>query len=92
MLDIYRQAKSELGYVATRFHQMLEDRGGVDAAKQLLHSPPSEGFTPHRQGSPSNSSDSVPGSELSGPHFPLTDVGSYWRQSAGVHALQGALP
>lgn len=45
MLEIYRQAKSELGYVATRFHQMVEDRGGVDAAKQLLHSPPSDGFT-----------------------------------------------
>lgn len=45
MLDIYRQAKSELGYVATRFHQMVENRGGVDAAKQLLHSPPSDGFT-----------------------------------------------
>lgn len=45
MLDIYRCAKSEIGYVATRFHQLVVEEGGVTAARQLLHRPPSDGFT-----------------------------------------------
>lgn len=45
MLDIYRRAKADIGYNATRFLQMVEDRGGVEAAKQLIHAPPSDGFT-----------------------------------------------
>ena len=44
MLDIYRVAKRDLSYNATRFLQLVESRGGVDAAKQLLRGPPSEGF------------------------------------------------
>lgn len=45
MLDIYRVAKRDLSYNATRFLQLVEARGGVQAAKQLLTGPPSEGFS-----------------------------------------------
>lgn len=45
MLDIYRVAKRDLSYNATRFLQMVEARGGVQAARQLLSGAPSEGFT-----------------------------------------------
>lgn len=31
MLNIYRQAKSEAGYNAWRFPQMVEDHGGIRA-------------------------------------------------------------
>ncbi len=44
MLDIYRVAKRDLSYSATRFLQLVEARGGVQAAKQLLNGPPSDGF------------------------------------------------
>ena len=45
MLSIYRQAKRDLGYNASRFLQML-NQGGLTAARQLLHAPGvSEGFT-----------------------------------------------
>jgi hypothetical protein len=45
MVSIYRQAKRDLGYNASRFLQML-DQGGLTAARQLLHAPGvSEGFT-----------------------------------------------
>ena len=47
MLTIYRTAKSEANYAATRFLQMVEDRGGLETAKHLLDSKPdevSEGF------------------------------------------------
>ena len=44
MLDIYRVAKRELSYNAARFLQLVEARGGVQAAKQLLTGSPSEGF------------------------------------------------
>ena len=44
MLDIYRVAKRDLSYNATRFLQLVEAKGGVQAAKQLLTGPPSEGF------------------------------------------------
>jgi hypothetical protein len=44
MLDIYRRAKVEAGYNASRFLQLVEARGGVAAARQLLTGPPSEGF------------------------------------------------
>jgi hypothetical protein len=44
MVSIYRQAKRDLGYNASRFLQML-DQGGLTAARQLLHAPGvSEGF------------------------------------------------
>jgi hypothetical protein len=45
MLFIYRQAKRDLGYNASRFLQMLH-QGSLTAARQLLHAPGvSEGFT-----------------------------------------------
>ena len=36
MMQIYVQAKEEAGYTATRFHQMLTEHGGVEAARRLL--------------------------------------------------------
>lgn len=36
MLEIYDTAKSESGYNAIRFRQMVADQGGLQAAKQLL--------------------------------------------------------
>ena len=46
MRQIYRSALSECRYRATRFLQLVEQRGGVAAAKQLLQSPGhSEGLT-----------------------------------------------
>ena len=38
MLSIYRKAKFECGYNATRFFQMVNEKGGLQAAKSLLHS------------------------------------------------------
>ena len=38
MLGIYQTAKSECGYNATRFHQMVNDGGGLATAKALLAS------------------------------------------------------
>jgi hypothetical protein len=35
MFDIYRRAKTEAGYNASIFLQMISDRGGVDTAKRL---------------------------------------------------------
>lgn len=46
MIEIYRRAKEECNYVATRFIQMVAEKGGVATAKSLLASPtPQEGFT-----------------------------------------------
>ncbi|MEV4224743.1 hypothetical protein [Nonomuraea sp. NPDC049725] len=46
MVGIYETAKRELGYNATRFLQMLSERGGVETARQLLRADaPSDGFT-----------------------------------------------
>ncbi|WP_420635204.1 hypothetical protein [Candidatus Palauibacter sp.] len=36
MSEIYRQAKDECGYVATRFAGMLAEHGGIETAKRLL--------------------------------------------------------
>lgn len=45
MLDIYRRAKAEAGYNATRFLGMVVERGGVETARYLLHAPTvSEGY------------------------------------------------
>ncbi|WP_068927430.1 hypothetical protein [Planobispora rosea] len=45
MVDIYLTAKRELGYNATRFMQMVSERGGLATARQLLWSDqPSDGF------------------------------------------------
>jgi hypothetical protein len=46
MAGIYETAKRELGYNATRYLQMVSERGGLATARQLLWSDtPSEGFT-----------------------------------------------
>jgi len=37
MLDIYRRAKAEAGYNATRFIGMVAERGGLDTARYLIH-------------------------------------------------------
>ena len=39
MKDIYQTAKRECGYNATRFMQMVAEKGGVIAAKQLISKP-----------------------------------------------------
>ncbi len=46
MLEIYRRAKAEAGYTATRFLGMVVERGGLPTARYLLHAPTvSEGYT-----------------------------------------------
>jgi len=46
MLNIYERAKSEANYTASRFFHMVGERGGLEAAKYLIHSPNvSEGYT-----------------------------------------------
>ena len=46
MRQIYDQAKGECGYTATRFLQMINAHGGLEAAKKLLRSDAySEGLT-----------------------------------------------
>jgi hypothetical protein len=46
MFEIYRRAKSEVGYSATVFLRMLSDRGGLATAKYLINAPkPSDGYT-----------------------------------------------
>jgi hypothetical protein len=39
MRNVYRSAKSDCNYTATRFHNMVCSIGGVAAAKKLLASP-----------------------------------------------------
>ena len=46
MIDIYENAKRDLGYVATRFLQLVSGKGGVEAAREpITSSRPSAGFT-----------------------------------------------
>jgi hypothetical protein len=46
MMDIYRCAKTEARYNATRYLQMLMEHGGVETARILLHADGvSEGYT-----------------------------------------------
>jgi hypothetical protein len=46
MLEIYKRALAEANYHATRFLQMLNDHGGLETARILLHAPAvSEGYT-----------------------------------------------
>ncbi len=46
MVGIYKTAKTELGYNATRFLQMITEHEGLATATQLLHAPAvSDGFT-----------------------------------------------
>jgi hypothetical protein len=44
MMQIYVRAKEEVGYTATRFHQMLTTHGGIETARRLLPQM-SDGFT-----------------------------------------------
>ncbi len=45
MRDIYKRAKKECDYLANRFLQMVNERGGLSTAKFLLHEKHiSEGF------------------------------------------------
>ncbi len=46
MMDIYRRAKEECDYNATRYLQMLLDHGGLKTAKILINAPHvSDGYT-----------------------------------------------
>ena len=46
MREIYVTAKRECGYNATRFLQLVSEKGGLVAAKQLISKPGgTEGFT-----------------------------------------------
>lgn len=46
MLNVYRRAKTECDYNATRFLQMVNEHGGLKAARMLLAVPGySDGFT-----------------------------------------------
>ena len=46
MLNIYRRAKAEAGYNATRFLSMVVEHGGLETALYLLHTATvSEGYT-----------------------------------------------
>jgi len=46
MLEIYERAKTECHYNASRFLQMVGERGGLGTARYLLHAPGlSDGFT-----------------------------------------------
>ena len=46
MLNIYRRAKAEAGYNATRFLSMVVEHGGLETARYLLHAATvSEGYT-----------------------------------------------
>jgi hypothetical protein len=45
MVDIYERAKREVGYTATRFIQMVGEKGGLETARYLLSTGPvSDGF------------------------------------------------
>src|SRR6187431_536413 len=46
MLDVYRDAKADAGYNATRFLSMVNEFGGLETARLLLRTPTvSEGYT-----------------------------------------------
>jgi len=46
MMTIYRRAKSEAKYTASIFFNMINEKGGLVAAKQLINSKdPSDGYT-----------------------------------------------
>lgn len=46
MLNIYRRARAEANYNATRFLSMLNEMGGLQTARTLLHAPAvSDGYT-----------------------------------------------
>ena len=37
MVEIYEKAKRECGYIATRFIQMVAEKGGLETAKELIN-------------------------------------------------------
>jgi hypothetical protein len=46
MFDVYRRAKNEANYPATKFLQMVMDNGGLATAKTLINAAkPSDGYT-----------------------------------------------
>lgn len=46
MMDIYRRAKSEANYIASRYLEMLHEHRGLDTARILLHAEAvSDGYT-----------------------------------------------
>src|SRR3954469_2349078 len=46
MVDIWRRARTEASYNATRYIQMVSEIGGVEAARRLVvRDTPSDGFT-----------------------------------------------
>ena len=46
MISIYTTAKKECGYNAVRFLQLVSEKGGLAAAKQLINKPEgTDGFT-----------------------------------------------
>src|SRR3990170_8999595 len=46
MMNIYRRAKDECNYIATRYLKMLLDHGGLKTAKILINAPHvSDGYT-----------------------------------------------
>ena len=46
MVRVYQRALAEAGYNATRFLEMLSERGGLETARFLIHSSTvSDGFT-----------------------------------------------
>jgi hypothetical protein len=44
MLRIYERARDEAHYRPTYYLRMVRNRGGVDAAKQLIHKKPTQGL------------------------------------------------
>ena len=45
MMDLYRRARAEVNYTATRYLQMLNERRGLETAQLLLHTASvSEGY------------------------------------------------
>ena len=46
MVGVYRAAKEQLGYNATRYIQMVGELGGAETARRLIHSDaPSDGYS-----------------------------------------------
>jgi hypothetical protein len=46
MLNVYKRAKAETGYTAVRFLGLVAEKGGLETARYLLHSPTvSDGYT-----------------------------------------------
>lgn len=44
MIRLYQNAKDEIGYNATRFLQVVSQKGGLPAAKELLRKESTSGF------------------------------------------------